>query len=653
MIYRLTKNSHFWVTLLGDVVLVLLAYYCAYLIRFEGAISPEVMAIFIHTAWWICLLKISCFFVFDMYKGMWRYFSLHDLINLIKACLLAFGITTIIILSLHRFEGYSRSVFFIDLLLCMVFTGGFRLSIRIVLANDKKDFRGIVLQKYVSHMKNLLIVGAGNAGEKLLRELNENSELKFDVVGFIDDDPLKVNQTIHGIPVLGSLQDLEKIVRKYSVHEIIIAMPSATARQMRKVVGYCKNAGVPFKTLPGIGELVEGRVTASAVRNVRYEDLLGRKPVELNLEEIGGYLKGKRVMVTGAAGSIGSELCRQIARYKPRQLILVERNESALYELELALKRQYSSLETVAVLATIQHRGLLAQVFDSYLPQTVFHAAAYKHVPMMELHPWEAVFNNIVGSKIILDLCANNGVERCVVVSTDKAVRPTNVMGATKRVVELLTKCYAIDSRCRFIAVRFGNVLGSAGSVLPLFKAQIEAGGPLTVTHPEMTRFFMTIPEACSLILEAGSIGQGNEILILKMGTPVNIESMARDMITLSGFIPDKEIEIHHTGLRPGEKLYEELITEGEDVMPTTHDNIMMLKAGACLPASVIDRHIDKLMELALKRDAYGIKMALCAIVPEYCPQMKDDQQRQRRSVISFDEVQLKRISNDEGVLAK
>ena len=490
-----------------------------------------------------------------MYKGMWRYFSLHDLVNMVKACLLAFAVTTIIILSVHRFEGFSRSVFFIDLLLCLIFIGGFRLSIRMLLANGHKGWRGLVIQKHIPHMKNMVIVGAGDAGEKLLRELNENSDLKFDVVGFVDDNPMKVKQTIHGVPVLGSLRDLETIVREYKVHEITIAMPSASARQMRKVVGFCKNSGVPFKTLPGIGELIEGRVTASAVREVRYEDLLGRTPVDLNLGQIGSYLSGKRVMVTGGAGSIGSELCRQIARYKPQQLIIVERNESALYELELALKRQNPGLRTAAVLGTIQHGGIMAQVFDNYLPQTVFHAAAYKHVPMMEQHPWEAVFNNILGSKLILDLCANKGVERCVVVSTDKAVRPTNVMGATKRMVELITKCYAADSRCRFMAVRFGNVLGSAGSVLPLFKAQIKAGGPVTVTHPEMTRYFMTIPESCSLILQAGSIGQGNEIFILKMGTPVNIDSMARDMITLSGFVPDKEIEIQYTGLRPGEKL--------------------------------------------------------------------------------------------------
>ncbi len=646
MIYRLTKNSHFWLTFLGDTALVMAAYYCAYLIRFDGVLTLEQRANFINTVWWIFPLKIACFFVFDMYRGMWRYFSLYDLINVIKACIVAFGAIIVIILSLNRFEGFSRSVFFIDLLLSMAFVIGFRLSIRLLLANGYKGWRGQIIQKYTPHMKNMVIVGAGDAGEKLLRELKENEGLAYDVVGFVDDNPLKVKQTIHGVPVLGPLADLGKIVREYNVHEITIAMPSATARQMRRVVGYCKSAAAPFKTLPGLGELIEGRVTASAVREVRYEDLLGRTPVNLDLKQIGGYLQGKRVMVTGGAGSIGSELCRQIARYKPQQLILVERNESALYDLHLALQRQHPGVAVEAVLATIQHNGIMDQVFDTHRPQTVFHAAAYKHVPMMEQHPWEAIFNNVLGSKVILEQCAKTGVERCVVVSTDKAVRPTNVMGATKRMVELITECYAVESRCRFMAVRFGNVLGSAGSVLPLFKSQILAGGPVTVTDPEMTRYFMTIPEACSLILQAGSIGQGNEIFILRMGTPVNIDSMARDMISLSGYVPDEEIEIRYTGLRPGEKLYEELITEGEDVIPTNHEDIMVLKPGDCVPPALVNRYIDVLVDLASRRDAYGIKRALRSLVPEYSPEMGDIDKQKESAVIDFGGAKQKRFSN-------
>jgi FlaA1/EpsC-like NDP-sugar epimerase len=647
MIYRLAQNRNFWITFVGDVCLVFAAYYCAYLIRFDGHVPILHKTVFFQTASWILLLKLCCFFGFDLYKGMWRYFSLHDLINVVKANLLAFATTAIIILAMNRFEGFSRSVFVIDLILSLLFIGGYRLAIRLVLTHQQKGWNGFVPKKHNPHLKNLVIVGAGSAGEKLLREMNENSSLDFDVVGFVDDDPKKFKQTVHGVPVLGALQELGTIVREYNVQEITIAMPSASARQMRRVVGFCKSTDVPFKTLPGLGELIEGRVTASAVREVRYEDMLGREAVDLNLEQIGSYLTEKRVMVTGGAGSIGSELCRQIAQYKPKQLVIVERNESGLYDLELELKRQNPGLGTVAALGTIQNHDTMERFFDLYQPQTVFHAAAYKHVPMMEHHPWEAVFNNVLGSKVIVQLCATKGVERCVVVSTDKAVRPTNVMGATKRMVEHITECYAADSACRFMAVRFGNVLGSAGSVLPLFKAQIESGGPVTVTDPEVTRFFMTIPEACSLILQAGGIGQGSEIFILKMGTPVKIDSMARDMITLSGFEPDKEIEIKYTGLRPGEKLYEELIIEGENVMPTERDDIMVLMPGECMPAEVIEDHVQKIMGMALNRDARGIKQALCEAVPEYCPQIEDARSEDdRESVISIDEVRLKQLAN-------
>jgi FlaA1/EpsC-like NDP-sugar epimerase len=607
----------------GDILMFLVAYYGAYLIRFEGNIPADQQALFWQTVWWMAPLKIVCFFWFDLYKGMWRYFSVHELMNTVKACTLAFAVTVIIILGVYRFGGFSRSVFLMDQVLSILLVGGFRLAIRLVLVDGGKGRRWFGIEKFKRHLKNMVIIGAGSAGEKLLREIYENTTLNYNVVGFVDDDPTKFKSRMHGVPVLGGPQDLRTIVREQEVHMIAIAVPSATARQMRRLVSFCKSTDVPFKTLPGLGELIEGRVTASAMREVRYEDLLGRLPVELDRLRIGSYVSGKRVMITGGAGSIGSELCRQIARFKPRKLIIVERNESGLYELELALQRHYPGLDTVAVLGSVQNHNIMARIFDMYHPETVLHAAAYKHVPMMENHPWEAIFNNVVGSRVIVRLCATKGVARCVMVSTDKAVRPTNVMGATKRMMELITTSYAAGSSCRFMAVRFGNVLGSAGSVLPVFKAQIEAGGPVTVTDPEVTRYFMTIPEACRLILQAGGIGRGNEIFVLKMGTPVKIDSMARDMITLSGFMPDKEIEIKYTGLRPGEKLYEELITEGENVIPTRHNDIMVLKPGDCLPLEVIDRHIETLVELALKRDAYGIKMALCAVVPDYCPQMK------------------------------
>jgi FlaA1/EpsC-like NDP-sugar epimerase len=471
-----------------------------------------------------------------------------------------------------------------------------------------------------NNYKKLLIVGAGDASEKLLREIQGNQDINYDVVGLLDDDRSRLSKTIHGVPVLGAVKDMDRISTAANVDEIVIAVPSASASEMRRFVECCEKTGLPYKTLPVLSELLDGKVSVTAVREVRYEDLLRREPVHLEQGLIGEYLTDKKVMVTGGAGSIGAELCRQIARFKPQSLILADRGESGLYETELELLAKFEDLTTVPVLGPIQYRYLMEKVFKEYHPQVVFHAAAYKHVPMMETQPWEAVFNNIVGSQILLDLCHLNGVERIVVVSTDKAVRPTNVMGASKRVVELLTQIYAQEYNSRCMAVRFGNVVGSAGSVVPLFEKQIQRGGPVTVTHPEVTRYFMTIPEAAQLILQAGAIGRGGEIFVLKMGTPVRIDEMARDLIRMSGLKPDLDIEVKYIGLRPGEKLYEELITEGEGIQETQHDDIMVLNCenGSCL--SEISRQIEELVRLAEACDAEGIRNALKRIVPEYTP---------------------------------
>jgi FlaA1/EpsC-like NDP-sugar epimerase len=552
---------------------------------------------------------------------MWRYTSIHDLINLAKACVVSSGIIIFTLLISIRFVGFPRSVFVIDFLLTFLFLGGFRLGIR--LYYDRKSNIGrLVFQTSGNNYRRLLIVGAGDASEKLLREIKENRNLHYDVVGLIDDDVTKMRKTIHGIPVVGTTGDVGKIAKASNVEEIVIAVPSATATQMRHFVDCCEKTDLPYKTLPAVCELLNGKVSVTAVREVRYEDLLRREPVHLESALIGEYLTDKRVMVTGGAGSIGAELCRQIAQFKPATLILADRSESGLYEAELELVAKFPDLNTVPVLGPIQYRYLMERVFREHRPQVIFHAAAYKHVPMMETQPWEAVFNNIVGSQTLLDLCSLNGVERIVVVSTDKAVRPTNVMGASKRVVELLAQLYAQEFNCRCIAVRFGNVVGSAGSVLPVFQKQIERGGPVTVTHPEVTRYFMTIPESAQLILQAGALGRGGEIFILKMGTPVRIDDMARDLIRMSGLKPDLDIEVKYIGLRPGEKLYEELITEGEGIQETQHEDIMVLNCdnGSCL--SEINGQIEELVRLAEACDAEGIRMALKRIVPEYTPWM-------------------------------
>jgi FlaA1/EpsC-like NDP-sugar epimerase len=604
---------------LGDFLLIFLSYYFAYYLRFEGSIPPGEMANFLWTVMWIVPVKLIGLIFFDLYKGMWRYTSLHDLLNLIKACVASSSIIMVVLLISTRFIGFPRSVFIIDFLLTFLLLGGFRLGIRLYY-HQKSSSGSLFFDASASNYKRLLIVGAGDASEKLLREIRENGTLQYDVVGLLDDDSSRLRKTIHGVPVLGAVKDMGSIARAASVDEIVIAVPSASVTEMRRFVECCEETGLPYKTLPVLSELLDGKVSVSSVREVRYEDLLRREPVYLEQGLIGEYLTDKRVMVTGGAGSIGAELCRQIAQFKPAMLVLADRSESGLYETELELVAKFPDLNTVPVLGPIQYRYLLERVFEKHSPQVVFHAAAYKHVPLMETQPWEAVFNNIVGSQTLLDLCHLNGVERIVVVSTDKAVRPTNVMGASKRVVELLTQIYAHEYNSRCMAVRFGNVVGSAGSVLPLFKKQIGRGGPVTVTHPEVTRYFMTIPESAQLILQAGAIGSGGEIFVLKMGTPVRIDDMARDLIRMSGLKPGLDIEVKYVGLRPGEKLYEELITEGEGIQDTRHEDIMVLNCenGSCL--SEINGQIEGLVRLSEVCDAEGIRNALKQIVPEYTP---------------------------------
>ena len=577
--FKILRRSNFWIVFFGDAILVGLAYYFAYYLRFDGNIPARELANWMNTVVWIVPLKLVCFFFFGLYKGMWRYTGIYDLENLIKACVISSGVIVFILVLKVRFEGFPRSVFVIDLMLTFLFLSGVRVGIRLFLGSGR-DMSGFwVFGRKDQDKKRVLIAGAGGAAEKLVREIKDNPAIKYDVAGFLDDDKNKQKQTIHGIPVLGLLDEVKKISEKQEIDEIIIAISAASAREMRRIVGLCEATGIPCKTIPGVGELIEGKVSVKSIRKVRYEDLFGRRQVQMNMKQIGGYLTGKRVMVTGGVGSIGSELCRQIVRFRPERLIIVDINESGLYDAELDLQSKFPDVKIVPVLSPVQDKHVMRRIFERENPEVVFHAAAYKHVPMMELHPWEVVFNNILAAQSILEQCCRMEVERFVLVSTDKAVRPTNVMGASKRVCDLLTNTYAKELGSRSMSVRFGNVIYSVGSVVPLFRKQIERGGPVTLTHPDVIRYFMTIPEASQLIFQAGAIGNGGEIFILKMGTPIRIADMARDLIRLSGFEPDKEIEIKEIGLRPGEKLFEELITEGEGIQETEHDEIMVLRA--------------------------------------------------------------------------
>ena len=615
------KRPNFWIMIGGDALLCIVAYYSSYLIRFEGAPPAVDFKVFVLTVVWIVLIKLILLFFFRLYRGMWSYTGIHDLFNLLRALSAASGVFLITTFLFSRNLPFSRAVFVIDFLLSIIFLGGYRLGIRLIashLTGKELDSESDIRLPALS--KKIVIIGAGRTGEKLLREIKENQRLNYEVVGFVDDNVSKLRLTIHGVPVLGSLKNLTTIVWDFGINEIIIAAPSASAREMRRMISFCKLTNVPFKTVPGIGELIDGTVRTNAIRDVRYEDLLGRKQVKIDLDEIGQYLTGKRVMVTGAAGSLGSELCRQIVLFKPALLLLVDRSESALYELEMEFKVNFPQLKVVVALTAIQNKPFMKNMFELHRVQVVFHAAAYKHVPMMELHPWEAIFNNVLGTQILLDLCADNNVEKCVLVSTDKAVKPSNVMGATKRLTELLAQAYAKESQCKFMAVRLGNVIGSAASVVPLFTKQIAHGGPVTVTHKDMTRYFMTIPEACRLILQAGAIGRGGEIFVLKMGSPVRIDNLARDMITLSGFKPDEDIQIEYIGPRPGEKLHEELMTDGDDVLPTRHEKIMLLSSTKDVDFQKLAKGISDLAQLAANRSVAGIKDVLSRMIEDYTP---------------------------------
>lgn len=623
----MTLKRNMGVTLLLDAVLLSGAFYLAHLVRFDFDIPAWAMTRFREWLFFVVAGKLAGFYFFDLYKGMWRYTGINDLLNVVKASSVASLVLIAAVLFTTRFEQVSRSVFIIDWCLTLMLIIGVRVVIRLCFENFSgniglRDVRYLLQQVFRSGRgqgRRMLIIGAGDCGEKICRQFHENPSVQSHVVGFLDDDRSKTGRNIHGVPVLGTIDELGMIAPAMEIEEVIIAIPSATSQRMREIVGACRQADVNFKIIPDMGELIDGRITLNAIRNVEYRDLLGREPVRLDTEEIGGYLGGKCVLVTGAGGSIGTGLCRQICRFSPETIVLVERAESPLYEIDLELTRSFKDVTVAPVLADIQDKAELARIFTRFRPEIVFHAAAYKHVPMMERHPWKAVENNIIGTRNLVETVRDFECDRFVFVSTDKAVNPTNVMGASKRVCELLVQTEnTVDrSGTRFMTVRFGNVIGSVGSVIPLFKKQIQEGGPVTVTHPDIIRFFMLIPEACQLILQAGAMGGGGEIFILEMGEPVKIDQMARDLIRFSGFEPDKDIPIVYTGLRPGEKLYEELMTDLEGVVPTDHKKIRVLSSHTG-DLKELESRLAALTKAAKDRDADRIRQELHRIVPEY-----------------------------------
>jgi FlaA1/EpsC-like NDP-sugar epimerase len=561
----------------------------------------------------LAALRLLAFFQFGLFRGLWRYTGARDLEAIVKATTLAtLGWIAALVVG---FQTFPRSVVAIEWLAAIMLVGGMRFSVRTLRAQLTARESA---QDVEEPARRVLILGAGDAGEMLLREIQQRHATRYKAIGLLDDDAGKRGAHIHGVRVLGTVEDLPVLAIDRQVDEVIIAIPSATGKQMRRIVDLCKTAGVRFKTIPGLDHLIDGRVTLNQIRDVAIEDLLGREPVELDMEAISAAMKGHVVMVSGAGGSIGSEICRQVCRFAPSSLVLVERTENALFHIHRELAASHPEVPLHPCVADVGDARRMQELFDRHAPTVVFHAAAHKHVPMMEWNPGEAIKNNVLGTKTLAELADRNGVERFVMISTDKAVNPTSVMGASKRVAEVFVQALSQRSSTRFVTVRFGNVLGSAGSVIPIFQEQIAAGGPVTVTHPEMKRYFMTIPEASQLVLQAGTMGEGGEIFILDMGSPVKIADLARDLITLSGLRPDEDVEIRFTGMRPGEKLFEELSVDAENADKTRHPKIFV---GRFRPHAweLVQRQLGELVASA-DQDPERIRARLRAVVPEYRP---------------------------------
>ena len=597
-----------WAAFIHDLVWVVLAIVLAYWFRYNLEVIPQVDYNSL-----ISLLLISVpvhgvvFWLFYLYRGFWRFASIPDLIRILKSVSLGAVIVTAVCALVTRFDGVPRSVF---LLYPLLLAGGMSLS--------RIAYRWLTRQKFrvsARDGKRTLIVGAGSGGELLVRDLLQRVE--YQPIAFVDDDTTKLNRDIHGIKVMGKKADLGELVRSLSIELVLLAIPSADKKTVHCFVNQCNQINVPCQILPSVFEMAGRGVDADSLRKVTVEDLLGREPVLLNTKAISSYLKGKVVLVTGGGGSIGSELCRQLANQEPRVLIVYDNGEFNLYSIDYELREKFPELNLESVLGDVKDIDRVNWVFKTFSPEVVFHAAAYKHVPMVEMNPAEGVNNNIFGTKVVADAAVDHFVDRFVMVSTDKAVNPANIMGTTKRVAEIYCQNLAALSKTKFITTRFGNVLGSAGSVVPLFQKQIESGGPVTVTHKDITRYFMTFPESVGLILQAGSMGKGGEIFVLDMGKPVLIRNLAEQMIRLSGVSSGGAVEIVYTGLRPGEKLYEEILHESEGLEPTDHPKLLLARSRE-VDWDWLSAEFKSLQIATRSRDIKLLKSHLQNIVPEF-----------------------------------
>jgi FlaA1/EpsC-like NDP-sugar epimerase len=602
--------------LIFDLLLIVVSVLGSYSLRLE--LGP-VYLFYLPSAYWLIgvslIIKPIVYYSFGLYRRIWLYASTHELKLIAAAVTTASVLVSVIIVAIFTFGGFTgfpRSVLVIDWLLSLLMVGGLRFTSRLLAENKAQAST----PNSTGHIRHALIVGAGDAGALVVRELQKNPQVNLVPVGFLDDNPTKQKQQIYGIPVVGTITDMAHVLASRRVDEVIIAIPSAPGRVVRVVADVCRLRGVPFRTMPGIYELLGGKVSVSRLREVDITDLLRREPARIQDERVGSILSGRVVLVTGAGGSIGRELCRQILRWGPSELILLGHGENSIFESLLELKETFPSVIIRPVIADIRDRPRIESIFSRYRPQVVFHAAAHKHVPLMEVNVEEAITNNILGTSNIVEASLAHDVERLVMISTDKAIRPINVMGATKRIAEMIVLDAAGRSGRSYSVVRFGNVLGSRGSVVPLFNRQISRGGPVTVTHPDMQRYFMTIPEAVYLVLQSASMGEGGELFILNMGQQVRILDLAEDLIRLSGLEPGKDIEIVFSGVRPGEKLSEDLWEEGHDFQHTAHPDIFRLDGQEELRGENLQDAIHELVQLSQEGDAPAIMNLLDELVP-------------------------------------
>ena len=569
---------------------------------------------------WALPVKLSVFYFFGLYRGMYRYTSIWDLVNVGKATVTAALIINSVFLVVPLFRLIPPAILLLDFILTAGLIALVRLSVRLYFS--QVAVAAPMRTKKQAGLTRLLLLGAGNTGEKIARDILTNFSDDYQIVGFLDDNPEKIGSSIHGIPVIDRIPMLNKLVLDFD--EILITAPSTTGDNLRRIVELCKVSGKRFKTVPSLNEVINKDISLKSIRDVSYLDLLGREEVKLDIDAIEDLIKGKRILISGAGGSIGSELVRQCLEYDPGSLILLDNSEQNLFSIEQEIAFVEKKTLIRSVLANIRDKNLLQNTFQEYRPQVVIHAAAYKHVPMQELHPWSAVSTNVMGTLNLVQLAHTYNTEKFVLVSTDKAVHPVNIMGATKRLAEkVIQSVEEIENSPIFLAVRFGNVIGSSGSVIPIFRDQINRGGPVTITHPEMSRYFMSIPEAAQLTLQAGAMGDiTGQIFLLDMGKAVKIVDMANDLIRLSGLEPEKDIPIIYTGLRPGEKLYEELISKEEKAQTTDHKKIMVLQNGANnMPWPLMQREIQSLMDISMKLDPDAIKRKLQHLIPDYTPQ--------------------------------